>query len=194
MKTKKISAAEISLLFNLLYAIGNGALGLYYASEWFLCVGAYYAILSVLRFGNIRAIGKNEGFMTVFSGCMLILLVPVLMITVYLAIRYGVGEKYHEIIMITIALYTFIKVTLSVVKYIKSRKQRVPTEIAMSSIGFADGAVAIFSLQRSMLVSFGEMGVNNIKVFNLLTGIGVCIIVLYSGIKTIKVKEFCKNG
>lgn len=184
----------ISLFCNLLYSLYNFVLAFFYASKWFLCVGAYYVILSVLRFGNEKATGKNGKFIAVFSGCMLILMVPVLLLTVYLAVRYDIGVKYHEIIMITIALYTFIKVTLSVVNYIKSRRNCIPKEIALRSIGFADGAVAIFTLQRSMLVSFGEMSINDVKLFNLLTGIGVCIIVLYSGIKMIRVKELESNG
>ena len=186
--------SSISLFCNLLYALYNCILAIWYASRWFLCIGAYYVILSVLRFGNTKARGKNERFVAVFSGCMLLLMVPVLLLTVYLAVRNDIGVKYNEIIMITIALYTFIKVTFSVAGYVSSRKRKNPREIALRSIGFADGAVAIFSLQRSMLVSFGGMSINDIKLFNLLTGIGVCMIVLYSGIKMIKIKEIENNG
>jgi hypothetical protein len=40
-------------------------------------------------------------------------------------------------------------------------------------------------MQRSMLVSFGEMETATIKLMNILTGIGVCLIVFSLGIALI---------
>ena len=48
--------------------------------------------------------------------------------------------------------------------------------------GLADAVVSIYTLQRSMLVSFPGMTPENIQIFNILTGTGVWIFLLVLGV------------
>lgn len=52
----------------------------------------------------------------------------------------------------------------------------------LQSIAFADSVVSIYSLQRSMLVSFPGLQPAEIQLFNILTGTAVWIVVLFLGI------------
>lgn len=49
-------------------------------------------------------------------------------------------------------------------------------------IGYAEVAASVLTLQRSMLVSFGEMSDTDIRTMNILTGSAVCLFVLILGI------------
>ena len=83
--------------------------------------------------------------------------------------------------MITMALYAFIKITLAIIGFVKSGKTRDAFAKTLQSIAVADAVVSIYSLQRSMLVSFGDMAERDIAIFNTLSGIGMCIIVVLIG-------------
>ena len=99
------------------------------------------------------------------------------------------GTKYHEIIMITMAVYAFTKITVAIINIEKSGKSRFVVTKTLRSISLADAAVSIFALQRSMLVSFGEMKALDIRTFNIATGSAVCVFVCLVGLNLL----FFKN-
>ncbi len=186
----------LSLFINLAYAVYNAAIGFYTHSWWFVTLFLYFSILSVTRFSLLRIKYKSSGnfsleiFAEKFTGIMFIIISVSLIGTVILSVIDNHGTKYHEIVMITIALYVFIKMTLAVINVIKARKNDSPVIKALRGISFVDAFVSIFSLQRSMLVSFGEMAEKDIKLFNVLTGSGVCIIVFLLGLNLIEGEKF----
>ena len=79
--------------------------------------------------------------------------------------------------------YTTIKTTNAVINVVNVKKTGNPIWIALRNISCVDAAAAILSMQRTMLVSFGDMEVDTIRLMNILTGIGVCLLVLFLGIK-----------
>lgn len=191
-----ISFAICGFSVNLLYALYNGALGMMTRSMWFISLCAYYIILSSMRFGVVMQDRRNistENFITRFCGIMLIVLSFVLSGSVYLSLAADVAVKHQEIIMITIAAYTFYKVVLAIVNTVKVRKENSLLLSTIRNIGCADAAVSILSLQRSMLVSFGHMGHGKITMMNALTGACVFILIIILGIVMI-VKSMRKVG
>lgn len=185
-----------SLFINLAYAVYNAAIGFCTHSWWFVTLFLYFTVLSVTRFSLLRIKYKSSGnlsleiFAEKFTGAMFIILSVSLIGTVVLSVIDNHGTKYHKVVMITIALYVFIKMTLAVINVIKARKNDSPVIKALRGISFVDAFVSIFSLQRSMLVSFGEMAEKDIKLFNVLTGSGVCIIVFLLGLNLIEGEKF----
>lgn len=154
-------------------------------SIWFLSLCAYYTILSSMRFGVILQERRNistENFITRFCGVMLIVLAFVLSGSVYLSLTNNIAVKHQEIIMITIATYTFYKIVLAIINTIKVRKENSLLLSSIRNIGCADAAVSILSLQRSMLVSFGEMEYHRIYMMNALTGAAVFITIIALGV------------
>lgn len=192
MKRKKITdSALLSLVFNIVFAIYNAVLGIVTASWWFITLGAYYVVLSTMRFALIRIRAKSsgkpsyEGFAMRFTGVMFVFLSVCLVGTVILSVVNDRGTKYHEIVMISVALYAFTKITISIINLAKSKRYASPVYKALRNISFANALVSIFALQRSMLVSFGEMSPDNIRLFNILIGSGVCVVILLLGINLI---------
>lgn len=191
-----IFAATFGFFFNLLYAIYNGILGVLNQSLWFAVMCAYYIILGTMRFSAILCERKNndtvsiqtEFFVMKFSGIMLTVLSAVLTGVIYISISQNIAAKYDEIIMITIATYTFGKIAMAIIRAVKQRNNPLPLLATIRSIGYAEVAVSILTLQRSMLVSFGSMNDANKHILNVATGAAVCLFVLGLGI-TLLVKN-----
>ena len=181
-----VNAAVFSAVINAVYAAFNMFVGLSESSWWFINISFYFLILSFIRSVVIIARSKDSKS---FVGIMLMITsLPLLGIAIISAVK-DVGNKYHEIVMITMALYAFTKVTLAIINLTKSRRQRSSAESALRSISLADALVSIASLQRSMLVSFGEMTASEIRLFNILTGSGVCILVFILGLNLLMKKR-----
>ncbi len=192
IKSKEI----LKFIINLVFAIYNCVLGIASYSWWFISVGAYYIILSSMRITIIAFSSKdrkNERFIMRFSGIMIFLLSVVLCGIVYMTINQFGAIKYHEIAMITIALYAFIKLTLAIYEFAKLKKNHKPYIKTLRSISFMDSIVSIYSLQRSMLVSFEGMSTENIIIFNTISGVGMCLITICIGLNLIFRKDE-KNG
>jgi len=195
-RDRVIFFATMGFTLNLAYALYHGILGIRFGSIWFLLLGAYYILLSVMRFSAVlydrrskKEQSLSERFLVSFVGAMLILLSVILAFSVYLSFHYDIAIQHQEIMMITIATYTFYKNTLAIVNTVKAHKQKSPLLIAIRNIGCADASASLLTLQRSMLVSFEGMNSQDIGVMNALTGAGVCILTAALGIYMILKKE-----
>ena len=174
-------SALISLVFNIVYCAYHIVFGAATASWWFLTIGIYYAVLSIVRFAVLRHKGNNR-LLVRFAGAMLMVLSVSLVGTVILAFVKDRGTVFPLIAMLTIATYTFTNITLAIIKWVKGRRSTSVKMIALRNISLANAFVSVFSLQRSMLVSFEGMTATEIRIMNVATGSAVCIIVFLLGI------------
>ena len=184
----------LSLAINIVFSAYNIVISCITRSWWMLTIGTYYAVLSVIRYTVLRCKKENTAFIKRFTGILLMVLSLTLAGTVVLASVQDRGTVYHEIVMISIAVYAFTKITLSSVNLAKSRRCSSAKVKTLRNISFADAFVSIFSLQRSMLVSFGEMAKGTIKIMNIATGTAVCIIVALLGLNLIHSTRHSKNA
>lgn len=178
-------AAALLSLVNVSFAAWHLYLGLTKPSRWFLALGCYYLFLSVARLTVLGISRKsNTDMLSKAVGILLALTaLPLLALVIISSVKpvAEVGTAHHEIVMITIALYAFTKITLAVINLIQAKKRNSASERSLRSISLADALVSIASLQRSMLLSFGNMAETDIRLFNTLTGTGVCVSVLLIG-------------
>lgn len=184
-----------SLALNFAYALGNCIMGFGIHSWWFITIGAYYAVLAVTRFSVLKIQRKANGdcaieyFARRFTGVLLLLLsFCIVGINILSAVK-DRGTVFHEIVMIAIATYTFTKITLAIIGMVKSKKVSSPVAQTLRNISLTDACVSIYTLQRSMLVSFPGLETKEIQLFNILTGTGVWLIVLFLGINLIGGKK-----
>lgn len=185
---KTLKIAILSLVSNVAYSAYNIVFGVLTHSWWLLAVGLYFVILSVVRF--VVILSKKRGrFITRITGGMLISLSIPLVATAFLSVIGDRGHKFHIIAMIAIATYAFTKITLATINLIKSRHSASAQMIALRNISFADAFVSIFSLQRSMLVTFEGMTNAEITIMNACTGSAVCIIVFLLGLNLVTNKN-----
>ncbi|MBQ4164712.1 MAG: hypothetical protein IJD85_00110 [Oscillospiraceae bacterium] len=189
-RTLKIALAN--LIFNMAYSAYHVILGIITYSWWFFTIGIYYAILSIVRFTVLQHKG-SERFLIRFTGTMLIALSVSLVGIVILSFVKDRGTVFPLIVMLTIATYTFTKITLATIKWIKAQKSTSAKMLALRNISFADAFVSIFSLQRSMLVSFEGMSETEIRIMNILTGSAVCVTVFWLGLSLFLSKKNVKH-
>lgn len=184
--------AVFGFLINLLYAFYNGILALTNHSLWFSILCAYYIVLSSMRFSIVlcNRLKKNNAkddivaFVMKLCGILLILLSFILAYANMISLSQNISIKHESIVMITIAFYTFYRITLIIIKYAKRSSSQLLTVIR--SISYAEAAASILTLQRSMLVSFGDMSAVNRRIMNMITGAAVCLFVFITGILLIR--------
>ena len=185
---RSLKFSLISLLVNAAFCAYHITFGIITNSWWLLTVGIYYGVLSIIRFVVLRA-KSSSCFITKFTGAMLMLLALTLVGTVILAIAHDRGIVMHEILMIAMATYSFARITLAIINLIKARKSSSAKIITLRNISLSDACVSIFALQRSMLVSFGDMSQSDICIFNAVIGTAVCVIVFMLGLNLVRNKK-----
>lgn len=191
-----ILSAAVAFAFNLFYAIYHCILGVINLSFWFIAMCAFYGILATMRFSAVLCERNHqkspdidtELFVMKLSGILLVILSIVLATVNYISLSQNIAVKHGEIIMITIASYTFYKITMAIVKAVKQHKNPSPLLKTIRSIGYAEVSASILTLQRSMLVSFGSMDNSQVRFMNGMTGAVVCAFILILGL-TMTVKS-----
>ena len=178
----------ISLVINVTYAVGNCTIGFITHSWWFITVGAYYTVLAIAKFCILLIRQKTSGdydtalFARRITGILLVVLsLCIVGVNVMSAVE-NRGTAFHEIVMITIAAYTFTRITVAIIGMVKAKHTDSPALKTLRNISLADACVSIYTMQRSMLVSFPGMGATEIRILNIFTGTAVWITVLLLGI------------
>ena len=186
-----------SFVINVAYTIYNGVIGVMNQSAWFITMAVYYSLLGIMRYCAVhterkishmedqKLIRKKELAVIKTDGILLLLLNLALSGVVLLTIAKGRAKAYSEIIAISIAAYTFYKITMAVINMVKVRKMQSPILITIRNIGVADALVSMLTLQMTMLVSFqGTDGLNGDRM-NGITGLAVCLLISALGISMI---------
>lgn len=180
----------LSLLFNASYAVFNLVLAWIYQSEWYLMMTAFLAPLCIIRF-RILIFWKKDGAaqdghgILSFSGIILLLLDMQIAAIVYVSSIRQVAKGHGEIIMITIAAYTFTKLGFAIARAVNVRKDRRPLSRTIRCIIYAETAASMLSLQRSMIVSFGNENHEWALLMNIICGSTVCLFIAATGISVI---------
>jgi len=188
---KIVKSPYTGLAINFVYALGNCVVGFLTHSWWFITVGAYYAVLAMARFSVLQVKRKAKGdhdvelFARRITGILLVVLsFCIVGVNILSAIKER-GTARHEIVMITIATYTFSKITMAIIGMVKTRRTPSPALKTLRNISLADAYVSIYTMQRSMLQSFPGMDASGILLLNIFTGTAVWLVVLFLGINLI---------
>ena len=180
--------AALSFLVDLLYALYHGALGLREGSAWLLTLCVYYSLLGAVRFGAVFCGRKEpvppgtETFVTALSGGLLVLLSAVLAGVSYLSLAYGIARRRDTILMITIATYTFTKLGFALRRAVKWRGDPSRLLAVIRTVGYAELAASVFTMQRSMIASFSDGPDPAMELINRLSGAALFLFVLTLGI------------
>ena len=188
-----VFSTAMGLVFHALYALYHGVLGVANRSLWFVAMCAFHAVLSSMRLCVVLcerkrtapAFAETARFVARLCGGLLILFSFVLSGVIYLSLAQDIAIRHHEIVMITIATYTFYKITLAVLRATRRRPPGDPLLAVTGIIGYAEVAASLLTLQRSMLVSFGQMAAADRHRMNALTGLAVCLFILALGVWTL---------
>ena len=131
-----------ALAWNTAYALLNLGMGLWHRSFWFCSLAAYYVFLAVMRFFLVRYTSKNKpgehmyDELRKYRSCGIVMLTMnlTLALIIFFMVYWNRTFKYHEIITITLATYTFTSFTLAIVNITKYRKYNSPVYSAAKAI------------------------------------------------------------
>lgn len=175
-----------SLVINLGYAIYNLFLGIGNQSAWFIVTGVYYLMLGGMK---LYCLVKKKKFLTEkrkqyqtmrLVGFVFFLLALVLTFLLFFTLKYGFYKGHSTIIMISIATYTFYKIIISIINFIKAKKGEDVTLYTIRNINIAEALVSMLTLQMSMYQSFGTTDTS--YAMNIFTGATVCLVITILGI------------
>ncbi len=187
---QSIAKAVVSLIVNLLYAFYNGILGVVSASLIFTASAVYYLLLSMMRSAAVILSRKEnregEAQAAVCIGTLLVLLGGFFPLVILFSMKYQTAAVYGTIPMITIATYTFVKITTAVMTVLRRRGDGSSLFKTINAIRYGEVAVSLLTMQQSMLASFGEAGERGSVILNACTGAGVCAFLLTLGVMTIR--------
>lgn len=124
--------------------------------------------------------GRTRKRHCVLTGCMLLVLALVLSLTHFLSLSQNMVSKHGTILMITVAAYIFLKFGFAIHRVVKAKRQPSLRFSSIRTIGYAEVAAAVLTLQRSMLVSFDEMDVQKASALNAATGAVVFVFYPFS--------------
>ena len=182
-----------TFLINVAYTLYNGVIGIVNQSPWFITMAVYYSLLGIMRYQAVsterkttfmedrKLIRKKQLSVIRTDGILLLVLNIALIGVIILTITKDTAKRYSEIMVISIAAYTFYKIITSVMNMIKVRKLQSPILITIRNIGVADALVSMLTLQMTMLASFQERSSLDINRMNAMTGMGVCVLISVLG-------------
>lgn len=186
-----------AFLINVVYTVYNAVIGIMNHSAWFITMAVYYSLLGIMRYRAVNTerkisrmsdqilIRKKELSVLRTDGILLLFLNLALSGAVLLTIARGTAKTYSEIMVISIAAYTFYKITMSVINMIKVRKMKSPILITIRNIGVADALVSMLTLQMTMLASFQKTSSIDANRMNGITGLAVCLLIVALGVSMI---------
>ncbi len=185
-----IAKAVCALIFNLLFVFYNGILGVLTSSIIFVASSIYYLLLSSMRFSTVllnrKGKKQNDSLTASIIGVMLIILSVIFHIMVIVSMKEKTAEVYTTITMITIATFTFTKITMAIITAVKHKGEHSKLYKSINAIRYSEVAVSLLTMQQSMLVSFEGADEKSSVILNACTGAGVCFFILALGIITLK--------
>ncbi len=195
---RTLALAVAALIFNLSFALYNGILGVMNSSVIFAVSAVYYLLLGAMRFFAVLREKKNrfksEGQTVALIGVMLIILSFVFHVAVLVSMKHQTATAYGTVTMITIATFTFTKISIAAFNAFKHRKNSFGMMNAINNIRYSEVAVSLLSMQQSMLVSFGDANDTSATILNACTGAAICFFILALGIITLRTERKKHNG
>ncbi|MBQ8749290.1 MAG: hypothetical protein IJW32_06035 [Clostridia bacterium] len=175
----------ISFILNISYVVFIGVLAFKTLSPWYISITAYYLILIFMK-GNIfyskkkynTEIKKARAYR--FCGIMFILLTIAFSGVIVLIYKSNMYFEYAGLMIYAVALYTFYRLTLSIINIVKAKKQDDLYVQSIRNVNLVSALVSLVVLQVAMFQAFSPQ--DNLGVANALTGGAVSLVVLGLGI------------
>lgn len=186
-----------SLIINIAYVIFIGVLAAKTHSAWYISITAYYLILILMK-GNIFYSKKKynttrkQARAYRYCGIMFILLTLAFSGIIVLIYTSNMYFEYAGLLIYVIAVFTFYKLSLSIVNIFKARQQEDLYIQSIRNINLVSALVSLVVMQVAMFQAFSPA--NNTSFANALTGGAVSAIILALGIfMIIKSNKLLKN-
>lgn len=178
---------SLALTVNLLY-VGIHMWSWHFSrSWWFVVLAVYYVIMAVMRFLLVRYVHIRKIGTSMLAEwkrsrlcAYIMLLVNISLSGAVLMILYNDRGYYYPGIMIyMMAMYTFYSTIHAIVDIVKYRKLGSPILSTAKIVSLSAAFVSMLNLETAMFAQFGgEMTPQTQRIFIILTGAGVSMVVV----------------
>lgn len=150
-----------SLAFNFAYSIFLLIISLVYSSKWFFVMSIYYALIFAVRVFIYIQINRKKGerseLLTMWAcGCFLLLINLVVSTIMFILIYEGNAVSHGKIIVIGIATYTFLSLSLAIIGCLRYLKRNNHVYSCAKIVSLISASVSLATLTNTMLETFGE--------------------------------------
>ncbi len=151
----------LSFIFNIAYSVFLFVASQIYSSKWFFVTSIYYGLLSVTRIFVCLEISPQKQLVLKIKtmrvcGCFLLSINLVFSTMMFILIYGKQYIRYHEIIVIALATYTFASLTMAIINSIKHSSKNDYLHSCAKIISLISASVSIVTLTNIMLSTFGE--------------------------------------
>ena len=177
-------------VINFSYGIFKIATGVVIGSAWIGCDGIYnmtQALIQLFQILRRKKAGDRVTQWRSYRFCGVLILWMHLTLTgmVFQMVNWNRAEEAGEIMVIATAFFAFYKLIGSFIELAKDRKHPRPVDSSVRMLELSQAFFAIFSLQASMLHTFGTAAPWEHWI-NLAVGCGVCLLTVAMGIYMIR--------
>ena len=173
---------HFSLAANIAFALLELAEGLYFGSVWLIAIGAYYAVLGVMRFSllrSIRSADAQQGKKAYFHTAILLNVLTLTMTGIFVQLIIDDQSfQYPGVLIYAMALWAFIKIILAVKNLIQRRKEEEPILAAARCLSFAAALMSILALQTALISQFGGDAVDFAHTMNGIAGAVITLLLI----------------
>lgn len=187
------------MAINFCYVMFRLAVGIRYASVWFLSMAVYYLVLGALRSYLIvcyrRRSPKLEQRCYRITAWLLFLLNIPMGGMIVLMIRTDSGYFYPGSVIYLSALYTFYAFILAIVNVVRFRALGSPILSAAKVLNLVSALMSLLGLQTAMIARFSANGEGYRKLMNTVTGSAVYVAVIVIAVYMLRrSRNFEKKG
>ncbi len=149
----------LSLAGNAGFTLLELAGGIFTGSLWLTAIGAYYAVLALIRCSLVRSMRSQDGHAgkkAYFRTAILLNVLTVTMAGIFAQLIIDSRSfHYPGVFIYAMALWAFVKIILAVRNLIRGRKDDEPVPAAARCLSFAAALMSILALQTALISEFG---------------------------------------
>ena len=174
------------------FTIFNGAIGILYRSVWNISICIYYVLLAIVRRIIVRSqrktVDKHQDKEMikktyVVTHIILILIDVALVVPIALMVIGARSYTYGMIPAISMAAYTTYRMTMSIIHYLKSKRNENRFIRVIRTINLQDTLVSVLTLQNALIIANGDDMASMMRL-TMWTSAGIWGVILFFTVKS----------
>lgn len=172
-----------SLSINVIYALFKLVTGIIFKSIWFISFALYYLLLVIIRANILKQELKENTLKTEYmkyrnTAIILLFTNVILTMIILIIVNQKIMNIYPSWVAISIAVYTFYLLFISIYNLVKYQKYNSPLMSSSKVINVVTSLVSLISLEIVLIPTFGMEKVTFFEIMIMSTGGGVALMII----------------
>ena len=189
---RTVYTTRISALITFGFTVFNGVIGVLYRSVWNISICIYYVLLAVVRRIIVRSqrktVDKHQDKEKIkktyaVTHIILILIDVALVVPIALMVIGARNYTYGIIPAISMAAYTTYRMTMSIIHYLKSKRNENHFIRVIRTINMQDTLVSVLTLQNALIIANGNEMASMMRL-TMWTSAGIWGVILFFTVKS----------